>query len=100
MFMGPKAFAYYFPVIDRYLRDVHGEESDGDCHAGILGSAIAGQLAAPAPPSLRSIASEVAELASHVLENLARYTPDKRMQQWTFRKWSKVAELAAGLSRS
>ena len=100
MFMGPRAFSYYFPVIDRYLRDVHGEDPDGDCYAGILGTAIASQLAEPAQPTIRSIAGEVADLASHVIGNPDRYTPDDRMQQRTHRVWFKVAELAASLCRS
>ena len=98
MFMGPEAFAYYFPVIDRYLREVHGDDPDGDCHAGILGMATAMQLEEANTPALRSVAVEAAALASHVTGNPARYTPDERMQERLLREWRKVAEVAAKLS--
>jgi hypothetical protein len=95
MFMGPKAFAYYFPVIDRYLREVHGEDPDDDCSVGILGRAIAMQLAEATSPALRSVAVEAAALASHVMGDPARYTPDERMQERLVREWRRVAGVAA-----
>ncbi|MCW1921235.1 hypothetical protein OKA05_01645 [Luteolibacter arcticus] len=98
MFMGPNAFAYYFPVIDGYIREVRGEEPDDDCCAAILGSAVAGQLEEATNPAIRSIASEVLNLAAHVARNAARYTPDERMQKRILREWRKVDEAAAGLT--
>jgi hypothetical protein len=93
MFMGPKAFAYYFPVIDRYLREVSGEEPDYDCCAGILGFGIAEQLRIT-DPAIPSVAREVADLAVHVLANPGRYTSGEREQQHILREWRKVAKLA------
>ena len=98
MFMGPKAFAYYFPVIDRYLREVQGDEPDDDCCAEILGSAISGQLKEAADPAIRLIASEAADLAAHVIGNPSRYTPDEGIQERILREWRKVAEVASALS--
>jgi hypothetical protein len=97
MFMGPKAFAYYFPVIDRYLREVLGKEPDDDCSAAILGSATAARLSDTAHPAIQSIAREVAELAAHVIGNLTRYAPDERLQKRILREWRKVEEAAAEL---
>jgi hypothetical protein len=99
MFMGPKAFAYYFPVIDRYLREVHGEESDDDCCAGILGTAVAKQLEEASDLAIRMIAHEAADLASHVIGNPGRYTPDWRMQERVVREWRNVARVASEIPR-
>jgi hypothetical protein len=45
MFMGGRAFEYYFPVIDRYLREVKVDRDTlGDCEAWILGAVIVAQI--------------------------------------------------------
>jgi hypothetical protein len=41
MFMGNRAFHFYFPVIDRYLRNIAGTEEFVDSQASILCAAIA-----------------------------------------------------------
>ena len=89
----------YFPVIDRYLREVHGEESDDDCCAGILGNAVAKQLEEAPDLAIRAIAGEAADLASHVIRNPGRYTPDRRMQERLLREWRKVARIASEIPR-
>jgi hypothetical protein len=99
MFMGPKTFAYYFPVIDRYLREVHGEDSGDDCCAWILGNAIAKQLEEAPDLAIQAIAEEAVDLASHVIGNPGRYTPDGQMQERVLREWSNVARVAAEILR-
>jgi len=48
MWMFPRAFEYYYPVVDRYLRSVSvhdgGAAFYGDCQAWILGCAIESQF--------------------------------------------------------
>src|SRR4051812_25393352 len=37
MWMFPRAFEYYYPVVDRYLRTVCATDEHGDCQTWILG---------------------------------------------------------------
>ncbi len=93
MFMGCRAFAYYFPVIDRYLRTVTlGPDDLGDCEAAILGSAVAAQFGwngAVIPASLRA---EIASLRAFVVENVARYAATEKERRRILREWRRVAE--------
>jgi len=43
-FMGPAAFAYYFPVLDRHLREARPSDEYNDCEAWIIGCGLEDQL--------------------------------------------------------
>ena len=43
MFMGPKAFLYYFPVIERYITNVQLDDPDDDESLWIIGCALKSQ---------------------------------------------------------
>src|SRR5687767_9278711 len=45
MWMGTVAFAYYFPVLDRYLREVVPTDEDDDCYGWIIGEGVKMQFA-------------------------------------------------------
>jgi len=93
MFMGSRAFAYYFPVVDRYLRTVSLTPDDlGDCEAAILGSDIAYQLNPKLAPFSADLLSEIESLHAFVIQNIHRYTatPDDRKN--ILRTWTHVAE--------
>lgn len=96
MFMGARAFAYYFPVIDRYLRTVTlGPNDLGDCEAGILGSAVAAQFGwkgAVIHPDLRA---EIESLRAFVVENVARYAATEQERRHILREWERVAAALA-----
>ena len=92
MFMGSRAFAYYFPVIDRYLRTVSLPRGDlGDCEASILGSAIANQLHPGHAPIPAGLLREIESLHAFVTQNIARYAATPKDQQRIRREWKHVA---------
>ena len=81
MWMFPKAFEYYYPTIDQYLREVSNHETnrayDGydGCHAEILGCDIESQFHwkdGTKPPPY--VVDEIAELSAFVKANLSRYS--------------------------
>lgn len=93
MFMGSRAFAYYFPVVDRYLRTVSLAPDDlGDCEAAILGSGIAYQLHPDHAPFPADLLSEIESLHAFVIQNIHRYTATPEDLQNILREWTHVAE--------
>jgi hypothetical protein len=93
MFMGNRAFAYYFPVVDRYLRSVSLAPDDlGDCEASIIGSAIAYQLHPGHAPFSADLLSEIESLHAFVVQNISRYAVTPKDQQRIRREWKQVAE--------
>ena len=78
MFMGHAALAYYFPVIDRYLR----EFDDGDCVALIVASGLALQFKIDDRSQLEKIKQPIIDLANYVILNVDRYgeTPGEKTQ--------------------
>lgn len=95
MFMGGTAFDYYFPVLDRYIREVAGTEEGEDCEVAILGSAVAAQFdwngAHPRP----SLVSEIEQLSDYVLSHLEQYSPEAKDQRRIHREWNLVIEKVA-----
>lgn len=93
MFMGSRAFAYYFPVVDLYLRTVSLAPDDlGDCEAAILGSDISYQLNPKHAPFSAELLEEIESLHTFVIQNLHRYTAAPEDRQNILRKWTQVAE--------
>ena len=94
MFMFPKAFEYYFPVLDRYLRSVSQEEEDamGDgWEVWIIGRGINSQLRQMAkshPP--RYLLAEIAALSHFVKENLSLYFSAEEEQIRTREAWLEI----------
>lgn len=96
MFMGSRAFAYYFPVVDRYLRTVSLAPSDlGDCEASILGSAIANQLHPNHAPLPASLLREIENLHAFVTQNVPRYAATPKDERRIRREWKHVVEALA-----
>lgn len=95
MWMVPRAFEYYFPVVDRYLRgvDVRIEDHpwDDGCEAWILGCAIELQFHGKDGSCLPDyMIGEISELSAYVRSSLDRYSedPDERLR--IDRKWQKL----------
>lgn len=66
MFMGGRAFVFYFPVLDVFLQEFRLTEHGDDSKAAIIGSGIAAQfrwptawLLVPIHPAIRSLADFV-----------------------------------------
>jgi hypothetical protein len=95
MFMGGRAFDYYFPVVDRYIREVTGNEDGDDCEVAILGSGVAAQFdwngAHPSP----SLINEIEALSEYVSTHLDQYSPSAEHQKRIKREWGRVNEKIA-----
>lgn len=96
MFMGPVAFDYYFPVVDRYLRGFRrdGEDHDDGC-AWILGAAMVSQLETVTPrPLAADTALEIAALAAFVIGESDRFAGEPRGQRRILEEWRTASVLA------
>lgn len=95
MFMGGAAFDYYFPVVDRYIREVTGSEEGDDCEVGILGSGVAAQFAWNGAHPSPSLVSEIESLSKYVSTHLDQYSPSTQDQRRIKREWDRVNEKIA-----
>lgn len=97
MFMGPAAFDYYFPVIDRYLRDFRrGCDDDNDGCAWILGAAMVSHLEnSKVRPIATGTAMEIAELAAFMIREIDRFAVTPPGQTRILEPWRKAGLLAA-----
>jgi len=91
MFMGPKAFIYYFPVVDRYLREVTSKDVNEDCEAEILGKAIKGQLDHGVVVQSTTVLLEIRGLTDFVLAEVARYSASKKIRKEIHTTWTQLA---------
>ena len=69
MFMGGRAFVYYFPVLDRYLRGFRCDENtDGsyDSFAAVIGGGLCVQLLSKTSHELDPIMDEILDLVDYV----------------------------------
>jgi hypothetical protein len=73
MFMGGKAFAYYFPVIEDYLKSVPDNSDDPDAIARILSLCINVHFQGAHLPHVRHLMSRVIALADYVQGHLNRF---------------------------
>lgn len=87
MFMGPRAFQFYFPVIDRFLREHQSTDEGDDGQAWILGQGIMFQLKERQDDSLFPA---VTALASFVRSNLSRYGTGAECRQRVDQGWQQV----------
>jgi hypothetical protein len=75
MFMGGKAFAFYFPVIERHLFECT-PTADDDCQSWIIGEGIMLQLKWPTASEILPLRHRLLRLAEHVLGKLDSLAPD------------------------
>lgn len=100
MCMGGRAFAYYFPVIDDYLRTVP-EIADYDDHqAWSLAHAIRAQFDGANCPHVRHLASRVRDLADFVCRNIHRFGVDDRERQRVSEAWTELVRHLQAVSES
>lgn len=93
MFMGGKAFAYYFPVLDRYLREFRaadGTGEDDDSDAAIIGAGFSAQLLSPTSSELRGILDRISDLARYVRDNSYRLAVDPDERKRIDTEWQEV----------
>ncbi len=85
--MGPVAFDYYFPVIDRFLRGVDPRDQNDHREARALGYTISAQLVGTLEPSLKE---EISDLVKHVLGNPRAYAHHKTGRRKLVGAWRRV----------
>jgi hypothetical protein len=93
MFMGSRAFEYYFPVVDRYLREAVPDE-DG-CMAAILGSGVALQFEWQDSALSRAVVSEIEDLSAIVQSDLSRFSANPDERKRIGEEWRKVDTMIA-----
>lgn len=97
MFMGGIAFAYYFPVIETYIRNAPDTEPFGDHEAWILAKGIEIQFSGDNLAHVRHLKDRVVTLANFVHENIDRFGDDGEERQRVADAWCElVGHIAAG----
>jgi hypothetical protein len=76
MFMGDAAFVFYFPVVDRYIREKE-PDYEFDCETHILGHCI-GAHVSEKHSSVRPLYDQIVKLCYFVLQGLKNVTPDAK----------------------
>ena len=94
MFMGSVAFSYYFPVIERYIRETRVEsEDDIEIEAiWILAHCIHQQFTDPCPVSTLSLRHRVEDLVTQVRNNLSVYCNGIIEQQRIDTAWQELQD--------
>jgi hypothetical protein len=94
-FMGGKAFAYYYPVIDGYLRETSpaADNCGDDRQVWILAYCIGSQFQVNTMPYVRPLKQQVLDLAAFVLQNLDRFAEDTHEQRRIDAAWRELEAL-------
>ena len=90
MFMGGRAFAYYFPVIEDYLRTAPDVDVDDDHEAWILAHCIATQFDGDNLAHVRHLTARVIDLADFVRANIRRFGADDNERQRVANAWAEL----------
>ena len=93
MFMGPTAFAYYFPVLEAFLQGVPERTDDDDDHqAFILAHCIQNHFNANATGNVLRLAPRVAALSQYVRRNIERFASQPAEQAQISEVWLQLEE--------
>lgn len=102
MWMGGKAFVYYFPVLERYLlvTPIWSEENGHEwCQILGLGSAIQCQFSENCLPEVRELVPRIMALITHVRDAIDVYVAsghpyysDPEIQQHVIKEWDDLEE--------
>lgn len=92
MFMGGRAFAYYFPVIEDHLSSVSDAESEDDRQAWILAHCVRIQFDADDLTEILHLRPRVIELANFVRNNAVRFGVDDGERQRVADAWTKLID--------
>lgn len=90
MFMGGRAFIFYFPVLDTFLREFRLTEHEDDSQAAIIGSGITAQFGWPTAPHLIAIHPAIRSLADYVCSHTELLAADPKEQRRIARDWRPV----------
>ena len=90
MFMGSVAFAYYFPVLDKYLRSVPSGDNEDDSDAWIIGRGVISQFSPAIADHVIHLADDILNLAEYVCHNIDRFG-DSNEQNRASKTWQEVS---------
>ena len=92
MFMGPAAFCYYFPVVERYLYNVDAQSESQSIPAWILAQGFIMQLKNKSVSSNALLLKRLSELTDFVLKNVARYDESPAEHTRILQAWTELKE--------
>ena len=92
MFMGGKAFAFYFPVVERYLWSVPDGPQEHDHCAWILSHCIKAHFQGRDLPDVRHLVPRVVALANFVMKNIARFGRDDAERSLVAEAWVELVQ--------
>ena len=95
MFMGPRAFLFYFPVVERYLYSAHNSDDWGDRATWILGHVFINQITNPELWWNEALHLRVGGLVRHVRAHLDQYSVAAEDQARIDGPWAKLGEILA-----
>jgi len=90
MFMGGRAFVFYFPVLEAFLREFRLTEHEDDSQAAIIGSCVAAQFGWPTASYLLPIHTAIRSLADYVCSHTDLLAADTDEQRRIARDWQPV----------
>lgn len=99
MFMGGVAFAYYFPVIERYILTVQVDPKLDDEAAAVRGLAhcVIAQLEPENLEFVKPVLDNIRRLVAQVRGNLKRYGAAEEDQQRVDSSWAELEQVLASL---
>ena len=95
MFMGPVAFAFYFPVVDRFLRETANlseEERDDGRESWILSRCIRTHFKEKNRHILKDVVGPVLELCTFMESNIDLFIEDWDPPSENLRSWRALRE--------
>jgi len=90
MFMGHGALAYYFPVIDKYMRS-----GDDDDQARIIAQGLFLQFQLEDTSLIEPLKPSIIDLATFVIENIEKFGDDEKERRQVSDAWGKLVKHGA-----
>ena len=92
MYMGGKAFAYYFPVIENYLKSVPDADHDWDHESWIIAHDIRAQFERDSLTHVQDLTPRVIELALFFQKNLRRFGATEKEREKVAKAWTDLLD--------
>jgi len=87
MHMGPKAFSYYFRVIDKYMSEVEPEDEWDDCSGWIIGCGIESQIE---QDKENCLSPRLLRLAEIVINRFGTFEINESEKEQVIDKWNEI----------
>ena len=100
MFMGARAFAFYFPVVERFLFEFRARDEFDDGQAWILACGIKEQLESKFADAVTHLAPRVKKLADHVLADLGKFSILEEEQLRIAEAWRELQTVATAKQKT